>query len=167
MSNFITRQQFMEKVSTRAWHIKYYRQYVTSDVIRWVLSNVGFTRIRKSNDFHFNDIPLHLWEMPATQEIRKKMEKLGEINSIGAMVCITKAAAYELKTYRSVNDFGNVVILDLRGGLVVDRVDEGQETANIRVLIRDYDIDGIDLDHPDYEDLKMDSDGNNYIEKWF
>lgn len=160
----MTRKQYMGTIGHKS-HIEYYRQYVTDDVIKWVVTHIGLQAVTQSRDLHFNDIPLEDWEMPATAEIRQKMRRLGETNATATMVCVTKAAAEGMRQ-RHREASKSTVILDLEGGLVTDRHDEGIETEDIRVLIRDYDVEGIDPGQPDYDDLKMDNLGRYYLEKW-
>ena len=54
-----TRNDYMLKVCD---HQTYYRQFVTSAVVRIVEQGIGRDAILTSTDEHFNDIPLRKWD---------------------------------------------------------------------------------------------------------
>ena len=88
-------------------HSDYYRQFVTPSIIAMVKSNIGIDAIAKSNDEHFNDIPLSKWDsmhvvhtargMYSSLACGEKIKTAGEGNSVSTGTCILKQAARMIK----------------------------------------------------------------------
>ena len=90
-----TRKQYMNKECNRD---QYYAQFVDDSVILRVSRMVGVTRIIESNDEHFNDIPLHVWDaVGITKHTGDKIRAAGTFPSLSDSVCIAKNAARQIK----------------------------------------------------------------------
>lgn len=93
-----TRKEYLDgKVS----HDDYYNQFVTKEVIEIVKRDLGVDTIKASNDPHFNDIPLKLWDryyqLNSFPGINEKLKQAGDFPSNAGIVCIAKAAARMIK----------------------------------------------------------------------
>ncbi len=92
----IHRNEYMDgKVS----HDEYYGQYLTPEIINLVRNYVTATRIERSADQHFNDIPLRKWDSlePSLRKLVSGLKENGEAWSLSTSVCIAKAAARAIK----------------------------------------------------------------------
>jgi hypothetical protein len=79
-------------------HEDYFSQFVFDHTIQVVKDNIGEERIKLSNDEHFNDIRLGLWDsLPIPVLPSGLLKELGEIMTLGTKVCIYKAAARQIK----------------------------------------------------------------------
>jgi len=88
-------------------HADYYRQFVTSSIIRMVETQIGIDAIVKSKDEHFNDIPLAKWDsihvvhggrgMYSSIANGDKIKAAGDGNSVSTGTCILKQAARMIK----------------------------------------------------------------------
>lgn len=102
MSTVLTdRRDYM---SGRISHDDYYGQFVTGAVIEAVKCSISETRIRRSQDPHFNDIPLGEWDDLAKCLPAKTWSAVAHSNasttrggvpnvSLSDKVCLVKAAA--------------------------------------------------------------------------
>lgn len=88
-----SRKDYMDN---KCSHNDYYGQFVTADYERYVGEAIGVSRIKNSEDPHFNDIPLIKWDcLYLPNDI---MAKLASANGSGGTslsdkVCVAKAAA--------------------------------------------------------------------------
>lgn len=94
-----TREQY---IAGECSHETYYAQFVTSAVIETVKHNIGEDKIAASIDKHFNDIPLHKWDMLRTAIFHTmNSKKFGKLQPYGFAlsdaVCIAKQAARMIK----------------------------------------------------------------------
>lgn len=94
-SPVITRQEYM---SGQATHAQYYGQFVTDDVTRFVVSQIGEKALRASTDPHMNDIQLAYWDLlhPVLRSMcGAHLAKTGGTAgySLSDSVCIAKQAA--------------------------------------------------------------------------
>lgn len=94
-----TRQQYLDGKCT---HSEYYGQFVTKglkeDVKRWI----GEDKILKSENEHFNDIPLHIWDsfmqVLRHYSLSAKLKEVGDAGlTLAGCVCIAKEAARQIK----------------------------------------------------------------------
>jgi len=95
-----TRKQHLKGECT---HREYYAQFVTKDVIQYVVDHIGKDRILSSKDpVRFNDIPLIHWDMrrPAFG-FAEKMKAAGDSLTLAGKNCILKEAAKQF--YESSN----------------------------------------------------------------
>ena len=95
----ITRKEYMDGSVT---HEEYYSQFVNHNIKDVVIRSIRLNRIKNSTDPHFNDIPLHEWDMleSSTRSICGKA--ISEANTGGGVslsdcVCIAKQAARMIK----------------------------------------------------------------------
>lgn len=102
-----TRSDYMTKACS---HEEYYGQFVTPAIRNAVKARFG-DRINKSNDPHFNDIPLAQWDsfhgnpnfastlnVPSIyRAILPAIKAAGEWLTLVTMTCISKQAARQLK----------------------------------------------------------------------
>jgi len=96
-----------QQAAYAALHHEYYIQFATDRTRRLVAQSIGRDRILASQDPHFNDIPLNLWdglEARVKDTIDRKL--LGEAEacapgsfvwSLSTAVCIAKAVAREMR----------------------------------------------------------------------
>lgn len=90
-----TREQYLNDECT---HEQYYSQFVDFDTKQYVKSRIGLDKILKSNDEHFNDIPLKNWETCCVSvEAVEALKAAGDTWSLSGRVCIAKAAAKIIK----------------------------------------------------------------------
>lgn len=89
--------------SGQANHHAYYSQFVNQSVRRAVLQVIGLKRLLSSTDPHLNDIPLHLWDKIAANNLidRALFQQLHCPKYVGTQtilwsssdnICICKAA---------------------------------------------------------------------------
>lgn len=95
----ITRQQYLNKQAT---HEEYYSQFVTPFIKKIVENHIGLDKIKDSNDHHFNDIPLRLWDNASNwlkyyPTVFNQLKEAGDYATLAGLVCILKQAARELK----------------------------------------------------------------------
>lgn len=95
----ITREEYMK--DSAKLHNAYWEQFVTPEVIALVNRNISTAEIKSSEDKYFNDIKLVRWDSLYYQGLPQLTLKLRqqakEDNSLGASVCIAKAAARIIK----------------------------------------------------------------------
>ena len=89
-----SRAQYMNKECT---HSEYYGQFVTDAVKQSVLFTIGKDAIVKSNNPHFNDIPLKKWDLLSFPVSSQKMKQAGDYLTLAGKVCIAKEAARQIK----------------------------------------------------------------------
>lgn len=89
-----SRQQYLNKECT---HAEYYGQFVTGAVKSAVRCSIGKDAIVKSNDPHFNDIPLAKWDRLSFPVSSKKIKEAGDYLTKAGFVCIAKEAARQIK----------------------------------------------------------------------
>ena len=94
-----TRKQYINGDCT---HDEYYGQFVSRGVILAVERMVGATRIVESQDQHFNDIPLHVWDALNAPIRHICGQSISEANGSGGIslsdtVCVAKQAAKQIK----------------------------------------------------------------------
>lgn len=90
-----TRQQYLAGECT---HAEYYGQFVTDGKKR-ILHRLE-DKIKRSNDPHFNDIPLKQWDQLAPAiypTLSKQMKETGDCLSLAGAVCVLKEAARQMK----------------------------------------------------------------------
>lgn len=58
----ITREQYISSNAGMPAHRAYYAQFVSVDLMQWVVKSIGQSRILSSTDPHLNDIPLREWD---------------------------------------------------------------------------------------------------------
>lgn len=107
-----TRKELMDK---KVGHNDYYSQFVNPHVIDYVAARIGRERIVKSDDKHFNDIPLSLWDgLTDIKNIidREKFKQANNVTyaeehrnsflwSLSNQVCIAKQAARMVRQYEN------------------------------------------------------------------
>ena len=87
-----TRKQYLDRECT---HREYYGQFVT----KGVSDALGGLDILKSNDVHFNDIPLKRWDMRAPfikLHVGRQLRDAGDYFTLSGAVCILKEAARQI-----------------------------------------------------------------------
>jgi hypothetical protein len=98
MKTLIPRSQYMDHSVS---HQEYYSQFVTPAILSLVRSAIGKKNIKTSTDEHFNDIPLHRWDLlasyPVMMAASKPLKECGDGFSLSGVVCIAKAAARIIK----------------------------------------------------------------------
>lgn len=96
-TKIFTRSEYMAgKIS----HKDYYDQFVTDQMVKEIGQAIGIARIKNSKHSSFNDIPLHRWDRLSPMIISMSSDihkQTGEIASLGASVCIAKAAARRIR----------------------------------------------------------------------
>lgn len=106
----ITRKEYLKDSSSL--HREYYSQFINPFLVNDVKNNITVDRIKNSTDEHFNDIPLHLWDLLSgcrfsgsslvskprvSMELHDRAVELGEGGiSPATMVCIYKEIARQL-----------------------------------------------------------------------
>jgi predicted aminopeptidase len=84
-----------------AAHRAYYAQLVTPAHFDRLRKRVGMVdRIKKSQDKHFNDIPLSVWDLMAASvpaETARIMRECGDYPTLAGAVCILKEAAQQVR----------------------------------------------------------------------
>ena len=89
-----TRKQYINKECT---HEQYYGQFVTDGTKARVLSGIGLDALKKSNDPHFNDIPLHEWDgLVANCPGSAAFSKAGDYYTLAGGICLLKEAARQV-----------------------------------------------------------------------
>lgn len=83
-----TRQDYMDGKCT---HSEYYAQWATGYIHSLVKSSIGEEAIKNSQDEHFNDIPLQVWDKLA------QFVSYFPDNSLATRVCILKEAARQIR----------------------------------------------------------------------
>jgi hypothetical protein len=81
-------------------HRAYYSQFVVDAHYSRINNSIGIDRILESQDEHFNDIPLELWDavaVPVPAETNKIMKECGDYPTLCGAVCTLKEAARQLK----------------------------------------------------------------------
>ena len=81
-------------------HEQYYGQFVTKEIKEAIIRRIGKGAILMSNDPHFNDIELGIWDnvlTPVSPSIRKAIKAAGDQFSLSSLVCIAKEAARQIK----------------------------------------------------------------------
>ena len=102
---YITRSQYLENSSEL--HHSYNMQFVTDTTLKFVVDNIGLDKLRKSKDYHFNDIIKHsnggsggwIWDFtPIDLELARELGAVGKnsLPSPATRTCIGKAAARHL-----------------------------------------------------------------------
>ena len=91
-----SRQQYMGKECS---HSEYYGQFITSAARLIVINTIGRERILASDDPHFNDIPLRLWDRLSFPI--KNMKEAGDYLTLAGGVCIAKEVARQYKESKS------------------------------------------------------------------
>lgn len=89
-----SRQQY---INGECSHSQYYGQFVTSAVKHAVIFSIGKEAIVKSNDPHFNDIPLRKWHLLSFPVNSQKLKEAGDYLTLAGKVCIAKQAARQIK----------------------------------------------------------------------
>jgi hypothetical protein len=92
-----SRKEYMDKGCT---HEEYYGQFVTLGIVALVRDRIGFERIGRSADAHFNDIPLMKWDAMQWEigpMIESKLRSAGDALSLSSCVCVAKRAAAMLR----------------------------------------------------------------------
>lgn len=90
-----TRKEYMDNLCT---HNEYYGQFVTESIKEILKHRIGEDKITNSEDEHFNDIPLKLWDdLPINSTTGDKMRECDDFLTLGGKVCIYKAAARMLR----------------------------------------------------------------------
>ena len=96
-------------------HREYYTQFLTDNIIDYVLKNIGLTVISNSTDTHLNDIPLRRWDaLPAIKQLidTEKFKRLNNVTyaehergnfiwSLCDQICIAKTAARVIKAKKT------------------------------------------------------------------
>lgn len=101
----ITRKQYMEGACT---YDEFYRQFVTADTIRRVVTAIGKDKILASTCEHFNDIPLPLWDALVPRLPGSELVTRAEtFYTLGTGVCIAKQAAKMYKDSQKESINGN------------------------------------------------------------
>lgn len=116
MTDFMTRKNYMEKMSTtqnktkrQKIHQNYWNQFVLSETIQTVSNIIGEDRLRialLNDDVYFNTIPIEEWDRLTAIELphgrfkvneffpfnRSLLEKANKTITRSALVCIAKEA---------------------------------------------------------------------------
>ncbi len=91
-----TRKKYLNNEVT---HDQYYSQFVDHDTKQYVKQRIGLDNILKSNDEHFNDIPLKHWDTCCVSiESVQALKDAGDSWTLSGRVCIAKAAAKIIKS---------------------------------------------------------------------
>jgi hypothetical protein len=86
-----TRRDYLNKKCT---HREYYAQFVTTSYVNSVASKIGLSRLLKSEDPDFNDIPLREWDMlPIPVGTHSLMISLEDYLTMAGAVSMSKEAA--------------------------------------------------------------------------
>ena len=98
----IYRKEYMDNCTQPDAHYNYYVQFATPGIIRLVEARIGRNKIISSNDKHFNDIPLILWDQMKDNILAIVGGHLRESNGTGGVslsdcVCTAKAAAEKIR----------------------------------------------------------------------
>lgn len=80
---------------------EYYSQFLDTDLASRIVSAIGESKILKSEDPHFNDIPLRKWDalLPLVQYSNAPtlLKEAGDYLTLSGAVCIAKEAARQFK----------------------------------------------------------------------
>ena len=165
-----TRKDYMDglkEMDGKARHDLYYAQFVTPAVVNRVLSDVSIKQIMQSEDPHFNDIPLRIWDhLGLPQEVAlwvgmannftyAKPSKPGL--SQADQVCVNKQVARIIKNTLSVSIVGSPNFYDTDAAIayykiygylkndVMQKIDSGEITIG-RPVLSDPDSQWFSLD---------------------
>lgn len=92
-----TRQDYLEG---QCDFDQYYGQFITKSVELRVSLNIGITRIVRSTDRSFNDIPLKLWDdlgFDRWTSIAEQLKSVGDVPSLSLNACLGKAMAKQIR----------------------------------------------------------------------
>ncbi len=90
-----TRKDYLNECCT---HQQYYSQFISDYTRHAVRETLGIARIKSSTDPHFNDIPLHLWDLiPIGYRPAQLMKQVGDTMTAAGKICICKEAARQLR----------------------------------------------------------------------
>ena len=78
-------------------HNDYYFQFATENTISILKNKIGVSKIKESNDPHFNDIPLRQWDTLPGFVNSAKLKEAGEIFTLSTKVCIYKSIAHKIR----------------------------------------------------------------------
>ncbi len=100
-TSIITRHDYIHgnHADKFAIHCAYYAQFITAAHLAR-LKRIGYTKIRESNDPHFNDIPLTEWDrlsLPIPHDSVTRMKECGDYPTLSGAVCILKEAARQYR----------------------------------------------------------------------
>lgn len=96
-THMITRTEYLEGKAT---HLEYYAQFVTQEVKYAVDQQIGRDAILKSNDPHFNDIPLVKWDYLNFHRWPGQIARLknaGDTASLSHNACVGKCYAQQIR----------------------------------------------------------------------
>ena len=99
----ITRAEYLapDQTDPKAAHRAYYAQFVTPAHFTRLGNLLGLIeRIKSSNDPHFNNIQLSIWDrmaVPVPAESAARMKECGECPTLAGAVCILKEAAQQIR----------------------------------------------------------------------
>lgn len=93
--NMFTRADY---IAGKCTHRQYYAQFVSDATKETVIRTFTIARLSASKDEHFNDIPLHKWDMAPLigNGISAKLKAGGDWLSMATKVCILKEAARQI-----------------------------------------------------------------------
>jgi hypothetical protein len=95
-NSIITRNDYMQ--DSKNLHIDYFFQFATESTKSILKSRIGIDRIKKSENPHFNDIPLKLWdELPGFVN-SNKLKLAGESFTLSTKICIYKSIAHKIRS---------------------------------------------------------------------
>lgn len=103
MSTLINRSDYLaaNRPDAKAAHRAYYAQFVTPAHLRRLAGHAGMVgRIKASQDPHFNDIPLSVWDVlavPVPAESAILLKECGDYPTLAGAVCILKEAAQQIR----------------------------------------------------------------------
>ncbi len=100
-----TRKEYLNRNCT---HREYYSQFVTDGIKQIVKMDLG-DKIIKSEDEHFNDIPLKLWDnlgslLVSQPFIHRRMKERGDYLTKAGLVCILKESARQILEENTENE---------------------------------------------------------------
>lgn len=99
----ITRADYLApgQVDRKAAHRAYYAQFVTPAHFGRLKNRLGLIdRVKSSNDPHFNNIPLSIWDimaLPVPAESARILKECGDYPTLAGAVCILKEAAEQIR----------------------------------------------------------------------
>ena len=95
-NDMITYEEYMSgPLDSKSFH-EFYKQFVTPNLVKAVVSQIGISRIMDSTDAHMNDIPLQNWDRLEGIVMIHSEHKLREAIrgvSLADCVCVAKEAA--------------------------------------------------------------------------
>lgn len=98
----MTRQEYLNAYDgTDKAHRVYYGQFVNKTVKALVTNGIGLDALVASQDPHFNDIPLAVWDnvgiaLQYRSGVRAQFQRLGDFVTPSGLVCILKEAARQI-----------------------------------------------------------------------